>query len=266
MKKLKKIFKSTPTVPVIRLAGVIGGGGRLSGQGLSDASMASIIEKAFRKKAKAIAIVINSPGGSPTQSALIAARIRRLAAEKDVKVYAFCEDVAASGGYWLATAGDEIYVDANSVVGSIGVISASFGFHEAIKRYGIERRVYTAGEEKSMLDSFQPEDPEDVAKLKKLQKVIHQNFKDQVTSRRGDKLSDENLFNGDIWVGQEAVENGLVDGIAHVVPKMKELFGEDVKLQLMAPKKSLFSKFGGVSAGKVLADAEDKLHWSRYGL
>lgn len=266
MKKLTKLFKSKPTVPVIRLSGVIGGGGRMSGPGLNDASMAQSIEKAFRKKPKAVALVINSPGGSPTQSALIAARIRRLAAEKDIKVYAFCEDVAASGGYWLATAGDEIYVDANSIVGSIGVISASFGFHEIIKRYGIERRVYTAGEEKAMLDSFQEEDPKDIAKLKKLQQVIHQNFKDQVISRRGDKLVDENLFTGDIWVGPEAVEKGLVDGIAHVVPKMKELFGDDVRLPLISPKRSMFSRFGGVSAANVIKDAEDKLHWSRFGL
>ncbi len=266
MRKLAKIFKSKPTVPVIRLAGVIGGGGRLSGQGLSDASMAPLIEKAFRKKAKAVAIVINSPGGSPTQSALIAARIRRLAAEKNIKVYAFCEDVAASGGYWLATAGDEIYVDKNSIVGSIGVISASFGFQELIKRYGIERRVYTAGEEKSMLDSFQEEDPKDVEKLRALQKVIHENFKEQVTSRRGDKLKGENLFNGDIWVGPQAIENGLVDGIGHVVPKMKEIFGDDVRLPLLTQKKGLFSRFSGVSAGNVIADAEERLHWQRFGL
>ncbi len=266
MKKLAKIFKSKPTVPVIRLAGVIGGAGRLSGQGLSDASTAPLIEKAFRKKPKAVAIVINSPGGSPTQSALIAARIRRLAEEKDVKVYAFCEDVAASGGYWLATAGDEIYVDKNSIVGSIGVISASFGFQELIKRYGIERRVYTAGEEKSMLDSFQPEDPKDVEKLRALQKVIHENFKEQVKSRRGDKLKGENLFNGDIWVGPQAIENGLVDGIGHVVPKMKEIFGDDVRLPLLTQKKGLFSRFGGVSAANVIADAEDRLHWQRFGL
>jgi len=267
MKKLMNMFKSKPTVPVIRLSGVIGGGSRFGGPGLNDTAMAPVIERAFAKgKPKAVALVVNSPGGSPTQSALIAARIRRLADKKNLKVYVFCEDVAASGGYWLATAGDEIYIDDNSIIGSIGVISASFGFHEAMTRQGIERRVYTAGEDKSMLDPFRPAKDEDIERVKSLQSVIHQNFINQVKSRRGDKLADADLFTGDIWVGPEAVENGLVDGIAHIVPKMKELFGDEIRLPVYTAKKSLFSRFGAPAAANVIGDVEDRLYWSRFGL
>lgn len=264
MKRIIKRFKSKTTVPVIRLNGVIGGGSRLGGPGLNDAALAPVIERAFKKgKPKAVALVINSPGGSPVQSALIAARIRRLADEKKFKVYAFCEDVAASGGYWLATCADEIYVDGNSIIGSIGVISASFGFSELMERQGVERRVYTAGEDKSMLDPFRPSKEEDVERLKALQKVIHDNFIAQVTSSRGEKLTDTNLFTGDIWVGAQAVENGLVDGLGHLVPKMKELFGDDVRLPLHGQKRSLLSRFGAAS---VISDVEERLNWSRFGL
>ncbi len=267
MVKLTKLFKRSPTVSVIRLNGVIGSGSRFGGPGLNDAAMAPIIERAFAKgKPKAVALAINSPGGSPVQSALIAARIRRLAAEKNLKVYAFCEDVAASGGYWLATAGDEIYADRSSIVGSIGVISASFGFHELMTRQGIERRVHTAGEDKSMLDPFRPEKPEDVERLKTLQKVIHNNFIEQVKQRRGKMLRGEDLFTGEIWVGPQAVENGLVDGIGHLVPKMQELFGEDVNLSVFGPKKSLLSRFGGPAAAGIMNDVEDRSLWSRFGL
>jgi len=264
MKRIIKRFKSKTTVPVIRLNGVIGGGSRLGGPGLNDAALASVIERAFEKgKPKAVALVINSPGGSPVQSALIAARIRRLADEKQIKVYAFCEDVAASGGYWLATCADEIYVDGNSIIGSIGVISASFGFSELMERQGVERRVYTAGEDKSMLDPFRPSKDEDIERIKALQKVIHQNFITQVTSARGDRLTDKDLFTGEIWVGTQAVENGLVDGIGHLVPKMKELFGKDVRLQLLGQKRSMLSRFGAAS---VISDVEERLNWSRFGL
>ncbi len=267
MVKLKNILKRNPTVSVIRLSGVIGSGSRFGGPGLNDAALADVIERAFTKgRPKAVALAINSPGGSPVQSALIAARIRRLAAEKNLKVYAFCEDVAASGGYWLATAGDEIYADRSSIVGSIGVISASFGFHELMTRQGIERRVYTAGEDKSMLDPFRPEKPEDVERLKALQKVIHTNFINQVTERRGKMLRGDDLFTGEIWVGPQAVENGLVDGIAHLVPKMKELFGEDVKLSVFGPKKSLLNRFGGPAAAGIMNDVEDRSLWTRFGL
>lgn len=264
MKRIIKRFKSKTTVPVIRLNGVIGGGSRLGGPGLNDAALAPVIERAFKKgKPKAVALVINSPGGSPVQSALIAARIRRLADEKQIKVYAFCEDVAASGGYWLATCADEIYVDGNSIIGSIGVISASFGFSELMERQGVERRVYTAGEDKSMLDPFRPSKEEDVERLKALQKIIHGNFIDQVTSRRGDKLADRDLFTGDIWVGAQAVENGLVDGLGHLIPKMKELFGDEVRLPLHGQKRSLLNRFGAAS---VISDVEERLNWSRFGL
>ena len=264
MEKIVKFFKSKPTVPVIRLNGVIGGGSRIGGPGLNDAALAPVIERAFsRGKPKAVALVINSPGGSPVQSALIAARIRRLAEEKDIKVYAFCEDVAASGGYWLATTADEIYVDGNSIIGSIGVISASFGFNELMERQGVERRVYTAGEDKSMLDPFRPVKDEDVERIKGMQKVIHENFIAQVTSRRGTKVGDKDLFTGETWVGKQAIENGLVDGIAHLVPKMKALFGDDVRLRDHGLKRSLLSRFG---AANVISDVEDRMNWSRFGL
>lgn len=264
MKKIIKRFKPKTTVPVIRLNGVIGGGSRLGGPGLNDTALAPVIERAFSKgKPKAVALVINSPGGSPVQSALIAARIRRLADEKEIKVYAFCEDVAASGGYWLATCADEIYVDGSSIIGSIGVISASFGFSELMERQGVERRVYTAGEDKSMLDPFRPAKDDDIERVKALQKVIHDNFIEQVTSRRGDRITGKDLFTGDIWVGAQAVENGLVDGIDHLVPKMKALFGDEVRLPVHGPKRSFLSKFGAAS---VISDVEDRLNWSRFGL
>lgn len=230
---------------------------------MNDASMASLIEKAFVKgKPKAIVLAINCPGGSPTQSALIAARIRRLADEKSLPVYAFCEDVAASGGYWLATAADEIYVDDNSIMGSIGVISASFGFHGFLAKHGVERRVHTAGTDKSMLDPFRPEREDDIVRLKDLQKQIHDNFIAQVKSRRGDKLSGDDLFTGEIWVGQKSVDNGLTDGVAHLVPKMKEIFGDNVKFRYLGQKKSMFSRI----TGSVLNQIEDRALWARFGL
>ncbi|MEO0380216.1 MAG: S49 family peptidase, partial [Pseudomonadota bacterium] len=189
MKRFIPFLKSDPTVAVIRLQGIIAGGGRGA---LNDASLAPAIEKAFsRGKPVAVALEVNSPGGSPVQSSLIGARIRRLSEEKEVPVLAFVEDVAASGGYWLAAAADEIYADESSVLGSIGVISASFGAHELLARQGVERRVYTAGKSKSMLDPFRPEKPEDIERLKGLLNDIHTNFIDHVTARRGDKLDTE---------------------------------------------------------------------------
>ena len=259
-------FSNKPVVPVIRLEGVIGSMGRLGGSALTDAGLASVIEKAFRIKAKAVALQINSPGGSPVQSALIAARIRRLADEKGLRVYAFCEDVAASGGYWLATAADEIHVDANSIRGSIGVISASFGLHEFIARYGIERRVYTAGEDKSMLDPFRPERARDVERLRELQSVIHENFIAQVKARRGAKLADADLFTGDIFTGARAVEVGLADGIGHLVPTMKEKFGKDVRFVLLRPRRGLFARMGLPGASARIGAAEERALWARYGL
>lgn len=268
MRKYIPGLKSHPVVSVVRLSGVIGGGSRMGGSGLSDASLAPVLEKAFRKgKPAAVALLVNSPGGSPVQSSLIGARIRRLAEETDTKVYAFCEDVAASGGYWLACAADEIYVDASSVVGSIGVISASFGFTGLLEKHGIERRVHTAGEDKSMLDPFRPERAEDVERLKDLQRVIHGNFIDHVKARRGTRLVDKDLFTGEIWVGDKAVDVGLVDGIAHLVPFMKDRFGDKVKFTVQGQRKSLMQRFGlSAAASDVLGSVEDQALWSQFGV
>lgn len=267
MKRIKQFFLRPPLVAVVRLQGIIGVGGRFGAEALNDARLAPVLERAFRKgRPKAVALAINSPGGSPVQSALIAARIRRLAKENNVAVYAFCEDVAASGGYWLATAADEIFVDRNSIIGSIGVISASFGFHEFLNRQGVERRVYTAGEDKSLLDPFRPERAEDVERIKRIQAIIHRNFIEQVQDRRGGRLRGDELFSGDIWAGQEAVDNGLADGVAHLVPEMKTRFGEDVRFAVHGPRKSLFGRLGIPRAAELVGGAEEVVQWSRYGL
>ncbi len=235
---------------------------------LNDAGLAALIEKAFRKgKPAAVALVINSPGGSPSQSSLIAGRIRRLADELEVKVYAFVEDVAASGGYYLATAADEIWVDRHSIVGSIGVISAGFGLDEFIARHGIARRVYTAGKSKSMLDPFRPEDPEDVKRIKTLQEHIHREFIDHVKTARGARLKDDaDLFNGDIWVGDGAMETGLIDGVAHLVPKMKEIFGDKVKFRNYQQRRPFFTRFGARVVDDALGAIEDRAAFSRFGV
>ncbi|MCY4335566.1 MAG: S49 family peptidase [Litoreibacter sp.] len=266
MKRFIPFMKSDPLVAVVKLNGVIAAGGR--GQVLSDASTAPLLEKAFRKgKPKAVALVINSPGGSPVQSSLIGARIKRLSQELEVKTFAFVEDVAASGGYWLAASADEIWVDESSITGSIGVISASFGFNELLDRYGIERRVHTAGKDKSMLDPFRPERPEDVERLKALQKKIHDNFIAHVKAGRGDSLSDDkDLFTGEIWVGNDAQKVGLVDGIGHVVPKMKELYGDKVRFQVYGQKRPFFARFGAQMMGEAIGQMDDRALWARYGL
>lgn len=265
MKRFLPFVKSDPLVAVIRLQGMIAASARGT---LSDQAVAPLIERAFKKgKPKAVALVINSPGGSPVQSSLIAARVRRLADEKEVPVYAFVEDVAASGGYWLASAADEIWIDPASVVGSIGVISASFGAHEFLNRHGVERRVYTAGKSKSMLDPFKPEKPEDVKRLKGILEQLHEVFKGQITSRRGAKLPEEqDLFTGEIWVGEKAIEVGLADGIGHVVPKMKEVFGDKVRFQVYGQKKSLLQRIGAQIVGDGLAALEERALFARYGL
>ncbi|MVO15165.1 S49 family peptidase [Parasedimentitalea huanghaiensis] len=258
-------LKKPPLVAVVRLAGAIGMPGRGA---LSDAGLAPVLERAFRKgKPAAIALEINSPGGSPVQSSLIGARIRRLADELDVPVYAFVEDVAASGGYWLAAAADEIWADESSVLGSIGVISAGFGAHELLARQGVERRVYTAGESKSMLDPFQPENDEDVARLKTLLGDIHQNFIDHVTTRRGAKLSEEqNLFTGEIWLARRASELGLIEGVAHIKPKMQELFGKKVRFRRYGMKKPFLSRIGVQLAQDALGGVEERAAFARFGL
>jgi serine protease SohB len=229
--------------------------------------MGPVIEKAFRRgKPAAVVLEINSPGGSPVQSSLIAARIRRLAEEKDIPVHAFVEDVAASGGYWIAATANEIWVDQNSIIGSIGVISAGFGFSDFIARHGVERRVYTAGTSKSMLDPFQPEKPEDVARLKELQGQIHDSFIVHVRDRRGAKLAEGDLFTGEIWVGAKSVEIGLADGVGHLVPKMKEVFGDKVRFAVYQQRRPFLSRFGMGLMGDALAQIEERAHYARFGL
>ena len=258
--------KKPPVIPVIRLQGAIGTGGRL-GAGLNDAALAPLVEKAFGMKPAAVALVINSPGGSPVQSSLIAARIRRLAIEKRVKVHVFVEDVAASGGYWLACAGDDIWVDDSSIVGSIGVIFAGFGFADLMARHGIERRVVTAGKSKSLADPFQPAKPEDEARLRALQDPIHRAFIAHVTARRGARLRAEaDLFNADVWVGAQAVDLGLADGVAHLVPKLKSLYGDKARLVPMGQKRGLVARLTGRAMSDVLAEVEDRAAFARFGL
>ena len=265
---LDLFFRRRDRVTVLRLEGVIGAASRLGGPALTDANLAPLVEAAFRRgKPKAVALAINSPGGSAAQSSLIAARIRRLADEKRIPVHAFVEDVAASGGYWLATAADRIHLDPNSIVGSIGVISASFGFPEFLARHGIERRVHTAGTDKSMLDPFRPERPEDVERLKRLQAQIHANFIAQVKHRRGDRLTgEEDLFSGEIWVGEAGVAAGLADGIGHLVPVMRQLYGDKVQFGLIAPRRPLFRRLGLPGVGEALDAVEAGALWTRYGL
>lgn len=229
--------------------------------------------------------MINSPGGSPAQSALIQRRIRDLALEKEVPVMAFVEDVAASGGYWLACAADEIFVNDNSILGSIGVISASFGFTDAIEKLGIERRLHTQGGKKSLLDPFKPERPEDVARLEDVQRQIHDNFKDLVRTRRGQRLSlnEEELFSGDFWLGKRAVEIGLADGIGDMRATLRERYGEKVRMRIVGRRpgwlRRRFGFGGGVEnnmpflpeGGGGLIDSlvsavEARAWWSRFGL
>ena len=260
--KLKNPFRrDVNTVCVVRLNGMIS-----TGRGLNDAGLAPVLQKAFAKKPAAVALVINSPGGSPVQSSLLGARIRRLAEEFETPVYAFVEDVAASGGYWLASSADEIYVDASSVVGSIGVISSGFGLNQFIERHGIERRVHTAGSSKSMLDPFQPQKKADVTRLKSLLDGIHQTFKDHIKDRRGAKLADRDLFTGEIWVGQKAIDDGLADAIGHLVPTMKEKFGEKTRFRVLGQKKPILSRFGMSLLGDITHSIEERAAFARFGM
>lgn len=268
-----------PVVPVIRLSGVIGsGGGALRGEGLSFQGVSSSLERAFKVKgAKAVALAINSPGGSPVQSALITDRIRTLAAKHEMPVIAFIEDVGASGGYWLALGADEIFADANSLVGSIGVISAGFGFVDAMKRVGMERRVYTAGQSKSLLDPFKPEDPKDVDRLKVILEDAHLNFKQMVRDRRGERLkgTDEDLFEGQVWSGKKALENGLIDGLGHLHAILNERFGDDLKMPMMIKPKPWWQRRlrGSVAVSEprdwidgTLDSLSERALWARFGL
>lgn len=273
-----------PLVTVLALNGVIGAFGPMRG-GMTVSRLAPRIERAFApKRLAAVALVINSPGGSPVQSSLIAGRIRALAEEKEVEVHAFTEDVAASGGYWLACAADRIYADENSIVGSIGVVSAGFGFQDMIGKIGVERRVHTAGDKKLLLDPFKPEDPADVKRLTAVQKDIHESFKALVRARRGDRLkgSERTLFSGEFWTGRKALELGLVDEIGELRQVMRARYGEKVRFRrIETPKSWLRRGFGSDAtassgslsegwgeslAGGLLAAAEERALWSRYGL
>lgn len=275
-----------PLVPVLRFGGPIGMATPLR-PGLSLATIAPLLERAFAMKgAKAVCLQINSPGGSPVQSRLIFERVRALSKEKKLPVYTFAEDVAASGGYMLALAGDEIYADPSSIVGSIGVVSAGFGFDQMIKKIGVERRVHTAGENKFALDPFQPEKPTDIAHLKEIQKDVHATFIDMVKDRRGEKLAEDgkDLFTGQFWSGKQALQLGLVDGLADIRSIMREKLGTDVRLKLISPPRSLFRRAGsgvlGTHGGTdrqfglefpTLADdlisaIEARALWSRFGL
>ncbi|MEM9061979.1 MAG: S49 family peptidase [Pseudomonadota bacterium] len=265
--RLKAKLRGTQTVAVVPMNGAIMSGGRL-GRAFDDAALAPLIEEAFNVPGVvSVALTINCPGGSAAQSSMIAARIRRLAEAKQVPVAAFCADVAASGGYWLACAADEIFIDQTSIVGSIGVIAAGFGFHEAIDKLGIERRVHTAGESKSMWDPFKPEEEKDVERLKHLQGVIHDRFIAWVQERRGARLEDKpDLFTGAVWVGQEAIDCGLADGMGHVVPVMRERFGEKVTFRVLGRRRSLWERLGGPGVDHVLEEATLRSLNARFGL
>jgi serine protease SohB len=269
-------------VPVVRLAGVIGAGAPLR-PGLTLAAVARNLERAFDvKRAKAVAVVINSPGGSPTQSHLIYRRIRSLAEEKKLPVLTFIEDAGASGGYMLACAGDEIIADVFSIVGSIGVVGGAFGFPKLMQKLGIERRVYTAGERKVMLDPFLPEKPDDVRRIKAIQKDIHDNFITLVKERRGKSLkgADKTLFSGEFWTAPDALKQGLIDQIGDVRSVLRERYGKKVRTPLIAEQRKLFGmklpvtrimeRFDDWAGGGLTADVvsavEARAWWARIGL
>jgi len=272
---LDRLRGRPPIVSVVTLSGVIVRSGRFS-RGLSLAGLADRLEAAFKPKpVSAVALVINSPGGSPVQSDLIGRRIRDLAREHDKPVIAFVEDVAASGGYWLACAADEIFVNPSSIVGSIGVISSGFGFQEAIDKLGIERRVHTAGSRKSLLDPFRPEDPKDLEVLGAIQTEMHQTFKTWVTERREGRLKPEeepDLFEGRFWTGARAVDLGLADGIGELRRVMRDRYGKKTRFRLLGEQRGLARRLGLASADPAdlveqgLDGLEARAHWSRFGL
>lgn len=279
IKNISFFGRKKPVVGVVRLSGVIGQVGVLR-RGLSLNTLAATFNRVFDLKGlSAVALVVNSPGGSPVQSAMICRRVRELAREKDVPVIAFAEDVAASGGYWLTLAADEIFADENSIIGSIGVISAGFGFTDMMEKIGVERRVHTAGERKSMLDPFRAEDAEDVARLKSLQGEMHESFRNAVKTRRGGRLkaNDDTLFSGQFWSGRRAQELGLIDGIGDLRAVMKDRFGEDVRFRIVGPKKKWWKlgngsipgvdlMGGGLWADDLIAAVEERFLWNRFGL
>ncbi len=272
---VERLWRRGPVVSVLRFEGVILPRARRNA--ISLASHAAAIERAFRLPGLvAVAIVVNSPGGAPVQSALLHRRIRQLADEKKVPVIAFAEDVAASGGYWLALAGDEIFGEETSLLGSIGVITGSFGVHELINRLGIERRLFTSGTHKSLLDPFLPVNPEDVERLTILQQDIHRAFKDHVRRRRAGKIdaADESLFNGDVLTGHMAAERGLIDGIGEVRTVMRARYGENVRLRAIPTERRrpvwgrlpFTAREPADFVGDLTEWLEARLLWSRFGL
>ena len=271
---IRSRWRRGPAVPVVRLSGLIAAGSLPGSRSLSIENVAPLLARAFSiRGAKAVALAINSPGGSPVQSSLIAQRIRLLAKEKNLPVIAFVEDLAASGGYWLACAADEIIVDPASIVGSIGVVSASFGFKDLIGRIGIERRVHTSGERKAMLDPFREEKPEDVERLKRLQAEIHEGFKAWVRERRGSRLKGDEatLFSGEFWTGRRGLELGLVDSLGELRVVLQERYGAKVYLPVIAQRRRFLARFGlGGSLGDIGASTllalEERAHWQRFGL
>jgi len=267
------IFKKKIIIPHIRLSGIIGSVGRFK-QGINFTSQQEIIDKAFSiKKSLAIAISINSPGGSPVQSHLIYSYIKKLAKKNNKKVLVFAEDVAASGGYLIACAGDEIYANSSSIVGSIGVISASFGFQNAIKKIGIERRVYTAGQNKSTLDPFKEENEEDVKRLKKIQLELHEDFINVVKTSRTSKLVDtekNNTFTGEFWSGSTSLKLGLIDGIGNAEQILREKFGEEVIIKKLEKSKGFLAKKLSTSLNNqvdgIANILEERAKWQKFGL
>jgi serine protease SohB len=276
-------LRGAPVVPVVRLSGVIGAVTPLR-PGLTLAGVAKMLERAFSmRNAKAVALVINSPGGSPVQSRQIYLRIRQLAAEKKLPVLVFVEDVAASGGYMIACAGDEIFCDPSSILGSIGVVGGSFGLQELIKKIGIERRLYTAGEHKAMLDPFLPENPDDVARLKKIQREIHALFISLVKESRSTRLKgpDDVLFTGEYWAGDSAIGLGLADAVGDLRSVLRARYGEKVATPVVMPPGGMLSGllgrrspgagslagFGGWSglAEELISAAETRAIWARFG-
>lgn len=270
-----------PVVPVVRLNGTIGFSTPLR-PGITLAGVARLLDRAFgTKRAKAVAVIINSPGGSPVQSHLVYRRIRQLAEEKKLPVIVFIEDVGASGGYMIACAGDEIYCDPSSIVGSIGVVGSTFGLEKAIQKLGIERRIYTSGDRKAMLDPFLPENPEDVARIKAIQKDIHETFIGLVKASRGAKLTgpESAVFSGEYWAGEEALRLGLVDGLGEVRSLLRDRFGDKVNLPLIADRGWFGRRLPGVGslgrlqlaggesfAEDLLSAVETRALWARYGL
>jgi len=273
MFSILKIFKKKKIVPHIRLSGVIGSVGRFK-QGINFAGEQEIIDKAFaNKKALAIAISINSPGGSPVQSHLIYSYVKKLAKKNKKKVLVFAEDVAASGGYLIACTGDEIYANSSSIVGSIGVISASFGFQDAIKKIGIERRVYTAGKNKSTLDPFKDENEEDIQRIKKIQLELHADFIKVVNDSRTSKLIDtekNNTFTGEFWSGSASLKLGLIDGIGNADQILREKYGEDVIIKKLEKPKNFLAKKLSASldnqVDSIINIIEERTQWQKFGL